>query len=401
MPDTSNEQLISWIKVPLILAGLWNLKISDNVFIKKCYFLYSLIMRTGCFFFWVSLVAESVRLIVKKYEMSIIIPSVSLTITEYKMVAKLLIYLKHDTLNLFGKIIEMEREVWICTSEEIKSLYRKNILYVKIATSFIGFYALLSVSILQISGIIGTLHIKTHNALTNDTVEPHLMYPLILPFNKTQHLHWHFSMQLLCAWNGVLYYLLTELIFIVILVYAAGQLQILQVRFRNFLEPNFSIDATDEEIRAKIFVLKGLVREHQNTIDFIEDFNDRMKYGTMIEFLVTSVDIASVCLGLLKMSSISQSLWFLSYFFAITMQLLFIGWSCNEIKIQSGAIGTALYESKWYCLNDEGKKITQIVMLRTNRLLMMTIGPFGPMTTNSIVLVMKAAYSYINIMRKN
>uniref|UniRef100_A0AAR5QD41 Odorant receptor n=1 Tax=Dendroctonus ponderosae TaxID=77166 RepID=A0AAR5QD41_DENPD len=107
--------------------------------------------------------------------------------------------------------------------------------------------------------------------------------------------------------------------------------------------------------------------------------------------------MATVSVSLMKQQEY-KSLWLLFFIVLLFTQLFLIGWTSNEIKVQSEAIGDALYQSKWYLLNKDGKQLILISIARTRIPLLMTIGPFGPMTTNSILLVLKAAYSYINIM---
>ncbi|CAG9772714.1 unnamed protein product [Ceutorhynchus assimilis] len=118
----------------------------------------------------------------------------------------------------------------------------------------------------------------------------------------------------------------------------------------------------------------------------------------MMEFILSSLDMASVSVNIIKMP-LSGVIWLLFFFLLLAFQIFLIGWTCNEIMIQSEGVADALFESKWYLLNKEAKQLTQIMIARARRPLTMTIGRFGPMTTNSALLVIKAAYSYVSIMR--
>lgn len=98
--------------------------------------------------------------------------------------------------------------------------------------------------------------------------------------------------------------------------------------------------------------------------------------------------------------------WQCFYVTLLITQLYLIGWTCNEVKVQvsvksafticpdtwrfyvqSEAIGDAIFESRWYLLNKDAKMLVAMTIARSRRHLEMTVGPFGPMTTNSIVLV--------------
>nr|QXE93223.1 odorant receptor 44 [Eucryptorrhynchus scrobiculatus] len=131
---------------------------------------------------------------------------------------------------------------------------------------------------------------------------------------------------------------------------------------------------------------------------FVNHFNECTKYVILMEFILTSLDMASASTNLIKTKS--DKGWLLLFFVLLLIQIMLIGWTSNEIKVESEAIADAVYESKWYLLNKEANQLTQIMIARAQRPLLMTIGPFGPMTTNSVLMVLKAAYSYVSIMKE-
>lgn len=59
-------------------------------------------------------------------------------------------------------------------------------------------------------------------------------------------------------------------------------------------------------------------------------------------------------------------------------------------RLQSLAVANAAYNSLWYNENKNVKAMLQIMIIRTQRPLTMTIGPFSPMTTDTIVTVSSA-----------
>lgn len=119
------------------------------------------------------------------------------------------------------------------------------------------------------SGMAGTLNIKNHNQANNDTLESHMTLQVLLPLNRVNHLEWFFSTQLFWAWNAFTCNLSSLLIYVNILVYSVVQLEMLQIKFRNFVEPNFSLDAVTIEVHSKGAILKQLIREHQHIIRLV------------------------------------------------------------------------------------------------------------------------------------
>ncbi|XP_066262520.1 odorant receptor 10-like [Euwallacea similis] len=188
---------------------------------------------------------------------------------------------------------------------------------------------------------------------------------------------------------------MTQGVYITLLVYTSAQLHILQIRLRNYVEEGFS----ESDMQEKIAILKGYIKEHQYIINFTKFVNRSTKYILLIEYILSSMDIASVSVNLIKIES-SELLWLTCFLALLVLQISLIAWICNEIKVQSEAIGTALYQSRWYLLNKEALVLTQVVIAKTQEPLVLTIGPFAAMTNRSALMVFKAAYSYVSIMTK-
>ncbi|XP_066147133.1 odorant receptor 10-like [Euwallacea fornicatus] len=188
---------------------------------------------------------------------------------------------------------------------------------------------------------------------------------------------------------------MTHGVYITLLVYASAQLHILQIRLRDYVEEGFN----ESNMQEKIAILKEYIREHQCIINFTKFVNGSTKYILMIEYLLSSMDIATVSVNLIKIES-SELLWLTCFLVLLILQISVIAWICNEIKVQSEAIGTALYQSRWYLMNKEALVLIQVIIARTQRPLVLTIGPFSPMTNRSALTVFKAAYSYVSIMTK-
>lgn len=128
------------------------------------------------------------------------------------------------------------------------------------------FFSFCLIMLFNILGAVGMLELKQYNEAHNKTMESHFMYQILFPLNKLDNLYLTFVAQVFCAWVGITYNVITHLIFVVLLVYAATQLQVLKIRFRNYVEADFNAHADLEGIDEKIIVLKNLIVEHQSTI---------------------------------------------------------------------------------------------------------------------------------------
>ncbi|KAH1027630.1 hypothetical protein HUJ05_001106 [Dendroctonus ponderosae] len=396
MSDSKSKKVFAVMRIILMCAGFWNQSISKNRLINKIFHGYSVFVKLSCLVFWLLILAETSRLIICQYEITIITASVAILLTDTKIVVKIVIFLKHNILDIVADVIENKDEIRTEHYKEIKMLYDRKANFLKFAISVLGGSTTGAVFLLQGSGGALVLQDRKHNKLFNDTVETHGMYQTIFPLHRNNHIYWLFATEVFWSYLGITANIVTQLICVIILLHAASRLEVLQVRFKHLIMPDFQIKASDEDMKAKVTELKSIIRKYQLTIRFINEFNQSTKYITMIEFCLSTFDMASCCASLTKMKGY-ESVWLLFFMMVLLTQLYLIGWTANEIR--SEAIATALYESNWYELNKEGRQLILISMIRAQRPLNINIGPMGPMTTRSILTVLKGAYSYINIMR--
>lgn len=157
MPVSANEKLIVWSKTLMIVAGCWNQPISKNPIITKLFFLYSLGMRICCILFWVFLFLEMLRLIICGYEWEIIIPTLSVVFTDSKVMAKMIIYMKNNILDIIPDMTKKEKEVWASDCKEIKTVYLNKIKFLRIATVAVATTNFLTIFLLELIGTIQKL----------------------------------------------------------------------------------------------------------------------------------------------------------------------------------------------------------------------------------------------------
>ncbi|KAJ8947659.1 hypothetical protein NQ318_009543 [Aromia moschata] len=86
--------------------------------------------------------------------------------------------------------------------------------------------------------------------------------------------------------------------------------------------------------------------------------------------------------------------------FALCMliRLLVYYWYANEIMEQSSNIAIAVWESEWYDEPQRVKQMMLMMIMRSNKPLVLDIGPFSTMTLSTFLRILKATYSYMMIM---
>ncbi|XP_030758241.1 odorant receptor Or2-like [Sitophilus oryzae] len=80
-------------------------------------------------------------------------------------------------------------------------------------------------------------------------------------------------------------------------------------------------------------------------------------------------------------------------------QIFIFAITANEVQLQSIAVATMAFKCNWYEeYNKEIRQMILMIILRAQKPAVLTIGPYKPMTTQTAVMVMKAAYSYATMM---
>ncbi|KAH1018271.1 hypothetical protein HUJ05_006077 [Dendroctonus ponderosae] len=134
---------------------------------------------------------------------------------------------------------------------------------------------------------------------------------------------------------------------------------------------------------------------------FVKDFNENMRSLILIEFLISSVNIACVAFQLISANRITDDIFTPCFLFVLFGQLLVLAWPANEMSMESLGVSIAIYDFPWYQKNIAIQNMARVVLLRAQTPLRLTIGLFNPLTTDTVIKVLNGAYSYVTIMTNN
>lgn len=127
MANQSNEQLISGVKKIMICTGVWRQPISTNATLNHLYLAYCKLMLIGRIILWFLLTGELVRLVLARYPNHVIIESLAVVITNWRMNLKFIVYEKTKIFQIFEVIVLKEREVWESRDVEKTRKYSKKV----------------------------------------------------------------------------------------------------------------------------------------------------------------------------------------------------------------------------------------------------------------------------------
>lgn len=156
--------------------------------------------------------------------------------------------------NYENKIKDLDEENYI--------VYKSYALYTKkICITLFTYSSLCGVTLVISKFILYTQQLKNNNEL-DVKIEKPLPYVVWRPVDEKDHYFTAFSLDTLSAIIGCTFNTVTQLIFLSIMTFIAGQLEILQRRFKRY----GSLCSQHDTFEKKFELLKSLIVEHQQLI---------------------------------------------------------------------------------------------------------------------------------------
>ncbi|XP_019877813.2 odorant receptor 10a [Aethina tumida] len=243
---------------------------------------------------------------------------------------------------------------------------------------------------------------KTQN-LVGDNAK--FIFSSWFPFNKTEHFTLVYVLHVVAGYYGSAYAVYSDAAFFSIMIYCVGQMKILQHYLSNIYK--YSIDYQkinncnlDE---AQICVVKKFIVMHQDIISFVELLDDAVKVFMMIDFIMLSVKMTILIIQFISYPVINvETSRTITHLIATILEISFLYWNGNEVIVQSTTgISSAIFNGDWYLMNEKAKKYVYFMMMRTERPLKISIGPFSAVTLQAALSIIKSIYSYVAVIYKN
>ncbi|XP_076270448.1 odorant receptor 10-like isoform X1 [Rhynchophorus ferrugineus] len=389
---TDNEEFIKSLKILMIVSGFWKKPIKDFLAINKIYYVYFILSKLLMVVFCFELFFGLLQHIMKRSDSQIIISSTGVLITCVVITFKGYICIKRRLIENLDEVVKYESEISKTDDQEIKKAYMDKAQLSNIMCIVQALVQCCASVALFYLGITGDQALIEYNRIHNTSIDSPYWYQIWFPATKLDHLIIIYGLNGLFCIYASLSNIVAHSIIATLMIFAATQLQILNIKLKKFIKD------VDDNLDHKTIELKRYVKQHQDLIKYVNVLNNKVNIIILMHFLLNSIEISFCITGLSKNTLTSQRVFLITYINVVIYQLFMTSWNANEIIEQSTAISDAIYASNWHLLDKEGKVICQIVMQRAQRPLQLTIGPFGPMTNRSGLLVIKAAYSYFSLM---
>ncbi|XP_060532764.1 odorant receptor Or2-like [Cylas formicarius] len=379
---THRPSILNFSKCFMIVAGIWRFPLHDPL---KIYPYYSAIVQSYFVIICISLAARFALTLasgVSNKSSEEMFKQASYIITVIIVEYAAILYQSGPLKRILSYIMEEERQMLQCTDPEVSRNHFEQLGFCRKSNFIMFIFTCGSGASIALENVWRQLQVHKYNARFNTTLPRPL--PLELSYGGWDE-EKHFALLLIAhdVWVVISMFLIvsTKTIVFSCVIFVPSILKRLRVKLGKLAESG----------------LRDLVREHQDVIGFVERLNNSLKYLVLLEYILNSLNVATVSVQFItydpKMLPAPAF-----YFSFLIAQIFILGWSANEIREQSLALSDALYDSLWYEQSETVRKVLLAMMVRAQKPLALTIGPFEPMTTQSAVTVIKASYSYVTVM---
>ncbi|XP_014297426.2 odorant receptor Or2 [Microplitis demolitor] len=254
--------------------------------------------------------------------------------------------------------------------------------------------------------------IESYGKNSSERTLPYNLWFSFIPFRETPYYEIIFFLQSAATLTtGVCATAFATFLF-TINIYATGQFKILQLRLETSCQ-GYKIEKINSVEQINLIAaesysnLRKCVELHKVLLQYIIRLENLYCQIMMVQTL-TSVFL--ICLtGFQIVLGVDTSILRTSrsavYFACLITQLLLYSWSCHEIIIESLEVAEAAYRAYWYSLSwsKYGKLCRQalsIIMARSRRPCILTVGKFVPMSLETFTSVFNSSLSYFTILRQ-
>ncbi|XP_060516103.1 odorant receptor 45b-like isoform X2 [Cylas formicarius] len=392
---TSIEHILDMPKLCMISAGIWRLPLPvENVILKKTYTVYRKFVRVCFPIFLASLCIQCTLTLLDKNSSKTteeLFKQLSYFITLLIVEVATILWQRDEVLRLISFVYEEEEKIFRSGEKIIIQAHLKQVHFCKNSNWIVLVFTLFAGSTMILETYWRRFEVEKYNREHNATLPVPFLFELYCyKFDAEKHAAvLHYVNDFAAIINGFRI-VSTKTIFFSCIMFVPSVLKQLCIRFRK-------MGTYEDDI---FVILRHLILEHQEVNRFVKKLNDCVKYLILMEYLLDSLNVAATSIQFITYDRkmLASPIFYISHLF---VQTFILAWNANEVKIQSLALADAIYDSPWYKQTMGVKKSLLTVILRAQRPLLLTIGPFDAMTTQSGLAIMKASYSYVTLMMNN
>ncbi|XP_066259641.1 odorant receptor 67c-like [Euwallacea similis] len=188
---------------------------------------------------------------------------------------------------------------------------------------------------------------------------------------------------------GANFLIVIDILMISLILYPCRQLKKLDHLLRNFQDfkrKYQTLNVIEDEKMAVFLFFKHLIVRHENIFQYVNIYNKNMGYPMVLDFIQNSIQIAAALvqisgneITLLLIASIA------TYSISMLLRLSLYYYHADELLILSQKLIHSIWESNWPDETPKIKFMTLMFIIRVQKPLVFTIGPFGVMSIQSFI----------------
>ncbi|XP_050297606.1 uncharacterized protein LOC126736992 [Anthonomus grandis grandis] len=388
-------QLIGFNQKFMFLLGIWPYKTGDiKELLYESYFwlslIYFLLFNTSGFA--LAILTWSDDYIATASSMGIVIEYVSCAY-------KILIFKSKTFKCLIRQIKIKENQILQSQDSDFIKIYRQDaqdnkslvLLYTIMGTTGISLYFIVPL----VSNIVIPLDYNNKTGI----IKHHFIVFTWFPFDPDRYYWAAYLIQFFGCLYGYAYIVHGGAFHLSILSFIKLRLKIIQHIFTNFTkyseksQREYKLETAEQ---SQMVLLKLIILEHLDIIKFVKDLNQAIRIYTLFNFIISSFQLSLVVYQLFKLPFLKVIPVF-TYFTTLSTHLFLIYSAAHNISIESENIASSIFKGNWDSYSFRVIKTMQMICIRAQKPLVMTIGPIADVKVTSLFQIFKALYSYICI----
>ncbi|XP_048525074.1 odorant receptor 63a-like [Dendroctonus ponderosae] len=150
---------------------------------------------------------------------------------------------------------------------------------------------------------------------------------------------------------------------------------------------------------ASNIMMRKCIDMHRKVIKFVDIFNENFRNIMVLDFVQSSVRIASLSAVIImnESDSVISFGFSLIHFWMALVREYYIYYAGNEITFLSSELVFSVYETDWYKENRQFKFMVKMFMVRAGKPLNINIGPFGNLGFPAFLSILQGSFSYFSL----
>ncbi|XP_050503644.1 odorant receptor 30a-like [Diabrotica virgifera virgifera] len=395
--DTEDHIHMKFIKPFLAIAGIWPLDIKGFKLLMYNFYFYATFTY---YVLNVSTIYVTAKQVASHGTPTEITNYISNAVFSTLLIYKALTYRSSGIKDLLNLIKRVEADIVNEEDEEIKTIYMKNVKASEYFGKVYVYQAIVSTFCAQLFPLISTLMSKPNE---EGYKEKYYIVANWEPFDKYEYYGVAYLVQLAFTIYAEMYIIFCGTFLLFIMDNIVGRIFVLQYKFSKCFD-NAQVLCETHGMSFKDacnILVTGCIREHQQIIWFMNNMDNTFKRYIFVEYICTSFGLSVVVLQFLLEESIQMKIAAAGFFIVFASQSLIIYYHADIVAFEgSHGLVKAIFSSNWHILDVSAQKLLKFVILRAQKPLTLSIGPFRKVGVESMIALFKATYSYLSVMWK-